>query len=90
MHCAPCKLTPAVVLGLFALSPAYPEPAAFDLAGPSIEVEVTRGVRSLPVSQVPNLVVGDRVWMKADLPTGQAAHYLMVATFLRGATNHPG
>ena len=89
MHCAPCKLTPAVVLGLLALSPAYPEPAAFDLAGPSIEVEVTRGVRSLPVSQVPNLVVGDRVWMKADLPTGQAAHYLMVATFLRGATNPP-
>jgi hypothetical protein len=27
--------------------------------------------------------------MKADLPPGQTAHYLMVATFLRGSTNPP-
>jgi hypothetical protein len=89
MYRSPSKLTPVVVLGLLALSPARAEPAAFDLAGPSMEVEITRGVRNLPVSQVPNFVVGDRVWMKADLPTGQSARYLMVATFLRGATNPP-
>ena len=65
------------------------EPATFDLAGPIIEVEITRGARSLPISQVPNLAIGDRVQIKADLPPGQSAHYLMVATFLRGATNPP-
>src|ERR1700674_2648929 len=75
--------------GLAALAAAHFEPAPFDLAGPSIELEVTRGAMSLPASQVPNLAAGDRVWMKADLPTVQSAHYLMVAAFLRGSTNPP-
>jgi hypothetical protein len=68
-------------------SPARPAP--FDLAGPTLEVEVTRGTRTLPAAEVPNLLVGDRVWLKADLPEGEAARYLMVAAFLRGATNPP-
>jgi hypothetical protein len=63
--------------------------APFDLAGPTLEVEVTRGGVTLPAAQVPNLAVGDRIWMKADLPPGESAHYLMVAAFLRGATNPP-
>jgi hypothetical protein len=76
-------------LGLAAAAAAHADPAPFDLAGPSIELEVTRGAMTLPASQVPNLAAGDRVWMKADLPTVQSAHYLMVAAFLRGSTNPP-
>src|SRR5262252_2201752 len=63
--------------------------APFDLAGPTLEVEVTRGARTLPIAQVPNLASGDRLWIKADLSPGGSAHYLMVAAFLRGATNPP-
>ena len=69
--------------------PLAADPAAFDLAGPIIEVSVTRAGATLPAARVPNLSVGDRVWIKADLPPGQSAHYLMVATFLRGSTNPP-
>ena len=77
-------------LGLAAAAAAHADPAPFDLAGPSIALEVTRGAMTLPASQVPNLAAGDRVWMKADLPTVlQSAHYLMVAAFLRGSTNPP-
>jgi hypothetical protein len=76
-------------LGLAAAAAAHADPAPFDLAGPSIELEVTRGAMTLPASQVPNLAAGDRVWMKADLPTVQSAHYLMIAAFLRGSTNPP-
>ncbi len=61
----------------------------FDLAGPTLEVNITRGAKTLPLSAVPNLVAGDRVWIKADLPTTQSAHYLMVAAFLSGSTNPP-
>jgi hypothetical protein len=63
--------------------------APFDLAGPKLEVRVTRGDKTLPISQVPNLAPGDRVWIKADLPEGQSVHYLMVAAFLRGSTDSP-
>jgi hypothetical protein len=63
--------------------------APFDLAGPNLEVKVTRGATTLPVSEVPNLAPGDHLWIHADLPTTPAAHYIMVAAFLRGATNPP-
>jgi hypothetical protein len=75
-----------VLVGARALSAAA---APFDLAGPTLEVEVSRGARTLPIAQVPNLAVGDQVAIKADLPAGGSAHYLMVAAFLRGATNPP-
>jgi hypothetical protein len=74
---------------LLGLEQSYAEPAAFDLAGPTMEVEITRGGQSLPISQVPSLATGDQVRIKADLPPGQSAHYLMVAAFLQGATNPP-
>src|ERR1700723_1650695 len=61
----------------------------FDLAGPTLEVNITRGAKTLSASEVPNLVAGDRVWIKADLPATQSAHYLMVAAFLSGSTNPP-
>jgi hypothetical protein len=63
--------------------------APFDLAGPNLEVKVTRGATTLPISEVPNLAPGDQLWIQADLPTTQAAHFVMVAAFLRGATNPP-
>jgi hypothetical protein len=50
---------------------------------------VTRGDKTLPISQVPNLQSGDRIWLHPDLPEDQSAHYLLVAVFLRGSTNPP-
>ena len=63
--------------------------AAFDLSGPRIDVRVTRGNKTLPISQVPNLQPGDRIWLHPDLPEDQSARYLLVAVFLRGPTNPP-
>src|SRR3984885_15189379 len=77
-----------LLTALFA-APLRADPAPFDLAGPNLEVTVTRGADTLPVSQVPNLAGGDRLWIKADLPPTQSAHYLLVAAFLSGSTNPP-
>ena len=68
---------------------ARADSAPFDLAGPVLRVKVTRGAVTLPASQVPNLAPGDRIWLKADLPATQSAHYLLIAAFLRGSTNPP-
>lgn len=70
-------------------SEAKADPAPFDLVGPVLDVKVTRGARTLPISQVPNLAGGDRLFIKADFPASQSAHYLLIAAFLRGATNPP-
>ena len=79
--------TAGVVLAA-ALS-ALADAAPFDLTGPKLEVKITRAGKTLPIAQVPNLATGDKVWIKADLPDQQAAHYLLVAAFLRGSTNPP-
>jgi hypothetical protein len=79
----------ALMLALLVLRATSAHAAPFDLAGPTLEVEVTRGGRALPAAQVPSLAVGDRVSLKADLAAGESAHYLMIAAFLRGATNPP-
>lgn len=63
--------------------------AAFDLAGPPVEVKVTRNGKSLPIAEVPNLQPGDRVWIHPNLPDSQSVHYLLIAAFLRGPTNPP-
>src|SRR5271170_3387448 len=63
--------------------------ARFDLAGPKIDVHVTREGKTLPIAQVPNLQPGDKIWLRADLPPTQSVHYLLVAVFLRGTTNPP-
>jgi hypothetical protein len=78
-----------LLLAAISASFAHAGPAAFDLAGPTLEVKVTRAGTTLPASQVPSLSVGDQLWIKADLPTSQSAHYLMVAAFLSGSTNPP-
>jgi hypothetical protein len=85
MHLRSCPLILAIILA----ATAHAAPAAFDLAGPTLVVKITRGTKTLPVSEVPNLAVGDRVWIRADLPAAQSTHYLLVAAFLSGSTNPP-
>ncbi|HEY1312864.1 MAG TPA: hypothetical protein VGE92_03260 [Steroidobacteraceae bacterium] len=78
-------LVPAILLA----AAVNAGPAPFDLAGPTLDVTITRGAKTLSASAVPNLIAGDRVWIKADLPATQSAHYLMVTAFLSGSTNPP-
>jgi hypothetical protein len=61
----------------------------FDLTGPKVDVHVKRGDVTLPISQVPNLLTGDRLWIHPDLPESQSAHFVLVVAFLRGSTNPP-
>jgi hypothetical protein len=68
---------------------AQADPAAFDLIGPSVEVNVTRGSKTLPISDVANLQPGDRLWIHPDFPESQSVHYLLIVAFLRGTTNPP-
>jgi hypothetical protein len=81
----------AVCLALLTLTagPVLAEPAPFDLVGPTLRVKVTHAGVTLPIAETPNLSAGDQLWIKADLPSAQSAHYLLVAAFLRGATNPP-
>jgi hypothetical protein len=81
------------LLSSLLLSAASPflraDAAAFDLIGPKVQVRVQREGRTLPIAEVPNLQAGDRLWVHPDLPETQSVHYVMVVTFLRGATNPP-
>ena len=70
-------------------STVHADSARFDLAGPKIDVRVTRGGSTLPIAEVPNLLPGDRIWIKADLPPSQSNHLLVIVAFLRGTTNEP-
>ncbi len=68
---------------------ARADSATFDLAGPRVDVTVTRGGKTLPISEVPNLQPGDRLWIHPDFPASQSVHYVLVVAFLRGSTNPP-
>lgn len=72
-----------------AVAAAFADPSTFDLNGPKLEVTVTRGRAILPITEVPNLAVGDKLWIHPDFPTDQESRYLLVAAFLRGSTNAP-
>jgi hypothetical protein len=63
--------------------------AAFDLAGPRIQMTVTRAGKTLPISDIPNLQPGDRLWIHPDFPESQSVRYLLIVAFLRGSTNPP-
>jgi hypothetical protein len=52
-------------------------------------VHVTRSGETLPISEVPNLQPGDRLWIHPMFPDGESVHYLLVVAFLQGATNPP-
>jgi hypothetical protein len=62
---------------------------AFDLMGPRLEIQVTRGSRTLPIANVANLQPGDLLWVRTDFPASQSVHYLLILAFLRGSTNPP-
>jgi hypothetical protein len=79
----------AVAITLCAAARAFADPVAFDLPGPTLQVDVTRGDRTLPVAEVASLAAGDHIWMKAAFSAGQSVNYLMVAVFLRGSTDPP-
>ena len=68
---------------------ARADSATFDLAGPRVDVTVTRAGKTLPIAQVPNLQAGDRLWIHPDFPESQSARYVLVVAFLRGSTNPP-
>jgi hypothetical protein len=81
---------PLLLLGFLCLSVSlFADGPAFDLAGPKVDVHVKRGDITLPISQVANLLPGDRLWIHPDLPESQSAHFVLVVAFLRGATNPP-
>jgi hypothetical protein len=79
----------SALLLMFAPAGAPPGTVAFDLPGPQVEVRVTRAGKTLPIAQVPNLQAGDRIWVHPNLPDEQSVRYVLVAAFLRGATNPP-
>ncbi len=87
---APGRLTllAAASIALLAVS-AQAQTGRFDLLGPSVDVHVTRGNKSLPIASVPNLQPGDKLQVRADLPSSQSVHLLLVIAFLRGTTNPP-
>jgi hypothetical protein len=78
-----------LVLGAGLAGTAHADPAPFDLTGPTVQVTVKRGPKALPIAQIPDLAPGDQLVIRANLPADQSAHYLLVAVFLRGATNPP-
>ena len=75
-----------VISATFARADGSP---AFDLSGPRLELKVTRAGKTLPISEVPNLRSGDRLWIHPLLPASQSVRYLLVVAFLRGSTNPP-
>ncbi len=81
----------AGLAGVFgaAASARADDPVKFDLAGPKVDVQVQRGSITLPIAQVPNLLAGDQLHIKADLPSTQSNHLLLIVAFLRGTTNEP-
>ena len=68
---------------------AHADAPGFDLDGPKLDVHVERAGKTLPISEVPNLEAGDRLWLHPDFPKSQSTHYLLIVAFLRGATNPP-
>src|SRR5216683_1085639 len=78
-----------LILAIILAATAHAAPAPFDLAGPTLDVKITRGTETRSASEVPNLAAGDRIWIKTDFPATQSAHYLMVIAFLSGSTNPP-
>ena len=83
------KVAACLVVIFFAAALRADDKARFDLAGPTIDIRVTRGSSTLPIAQVPNLQPGDRIWIKADLPASQSNHLILIVAFLRGTTNEP-
>jgi hypothetical protein len=78
-----------LLLGFATVAVARADDSNFDLSGPPLDIRVTRNGETLPISKVPNLQPGDKLWLHPDFPLEQDARYLLVAAFLRGSTNPP-
>jgi hypothetical protein len=63
--------------------------ATFDLDGPALHLRVMRGKQTLGIGEVPNLLSGDKLWIQPAFPKDQTVRYLLIVSFLRGATNPP-
>ena len=50
---------------------------------------MTRAGKTLPISEVPNLQSGDRLWIHPAFPDNESVHYVLAVAFLQGATNPP-
>lgn len=83
------RLITLCILLLSFVRPSAAVDARFDLVGPRINMRVTRKGVTLPISEVPNLQPGDRIWLHPDLPPTQSVKYLLICAFLRGTTNPP-
>jgi hypothetical protein len=83
------RCLPLLLLGILVTSASRADSPAFDLVGPKVDVHVKRANLTLPVSETPNLLPGDRIWVHPDFPESQSARYVLVVAFLRGATNPP-
>jgi hypothetical protein len=79
-------LVPTIIL---VFSAGLRADSSFDLIGPKMEMTVTRAGKMLPVSSVPNLQAGDRLWIHTDFPANQSVRYLLIVAFLQGPTNPP-
>ena len=85
----PSRLPLILAASLILAAAAHASRARFDLTGPTLEATVTHDHQTLGIAQVPNLAVGDRIKIKADLPRDQSVHYLLIVAFLTGSTNPP-
>lgn len=83
------RCLPVLLLWCLAATGLYAVDPAFDLTGPKVDVHVKRGEVTLPISEVPTLLAGDRLWIHPDLPESQSARFVLIVAFLRGATNPP-
>jgi len=83
------RCLPLLLLWCLAATGLYAVDPAFDLTGPKVDVHVKRGEVTLPISEVPTLLAGDRLWIHPDLPESQSARFVLIVAFLRGATNPP-
>jgi hypothetical protein len=61
----------------------------FDLLGPRLDVTVTRGGRTFPISKITELLPGDQLWLRPEFPGDQSVRYLLIVAFLQGPTNPP-
>ncbi len=84
-----CLLFFLLLLWSLSATGALADSPGFDLAGPKVDVHVKRGTLTLPISEAPNLLPGDRLWIHPDLPPTQSEHFVLVVAFLRGSTNPP-
>ncbi len=67
----------------------YGDAHTFDLLGPTIDMTVDRGGKNLPISNVTELLPGDRIWIHPEFPKDQSIRYLLIVVFLQGPTNPP-